>query len=140
MHFLTRFIGNGNLVTGNVYKDYNNNAVRDSAEPAMPQVFIDASGSNFMAVSNTQEDYVMETDSGNFTIPLTNVPIYHTVNPSVHTATFTGYNQEGDFNDFGIAPILGIRNLEVILTGVSPARPGVLCGLQPPTGMWVLIR
>lgn len=116
-----------NMIMGTTFNDVNGDGIRQSSEPYLSDVLIKAvrNGLDYYAISDANGVYVMEADTGSYTLTLP-LPLYYTsIIPASHSANFgSQYGQTDTANHFALMPSSIIKDLRVNITPVSAARPG----------------
>jgi len=111
-------------LSGNVYRDLNNNSVKDIGENGMDERLVLATPGNFIATSDTLGDYSLIADMpGNISLFIPGT--YATFNPA--SLAYTGSATNLDLGVY-IAP--NIKDLTCDITNVSPFAPGFSTFLQ----------
>ncbi len=122
--FVSKLNNQTNLISGNVFIDYDNDGIQDSGEPLYPGQIISYDPGSVTALANSSGIYNMFSGLGNFNISIPNPPLYYTVNPVINTAGFSAYGLTDENNNFGLHPAPGMNDLKVTLTENSRSRPG----------------
>ncbi|MFA4852248.1 MAG: T9SS type A sorting domain-containing protein [Bacteroidales bacterium] len=116
---LTDFNIQCNTISGIVYYDSNNNNVYDSGETGLPQIILSTQPSNMYSVTDSLGYYsiysYMVTDTLKAAPPIS----YSTVYPQNYIIS-----QSDTGKNFGIHFIQGVQDLRIVLTDLTPARPG----------------
>lgn len=120
---------NLDYVTGQVYYDANNNGMMDSGEIGLPgQLVCVTNGFNQIYVTtDSTGTYGYYNDTGTDSITVI-PPTYWTITDPVsgqHIVTLTGMSTTHSGNDFGLAPVANINDLEVNIYG-GPPVPGFI--------------
>ena len=134
---LTSFAGAGavfvsqlsrtNHISGNAFIDVNNDGIRQSTESPFPYRVIKAQTNalEFFGIADTDGQYDMYVDTGNYTISLPYVPPYYTSTVATHTATFnTAIGGYDSLNNFPVFPTPGMNDLSVNVYSSGRPRPG----------------
>jgi uncharacterized repeat protein (TIGR01451 family) len=110
---------------GRVYFDVNSNSVQDVNEFGFGNSIISAIGTNRMAYTFNNGDYIFGFDSiGTYEItPNISVP-YYQPNPLTHTFSFSSAGEVDSLLDFALQPSGNFNDLRVIITPLTPFRPG----------------
>ncbi len=123
-----------NTLTGAAYLDANADGVQNPSEGGFPgSLVVEVNpGAVPCAVPETTGRYDAYVDLGvNFTASLPSPPPYYTVvTQGAPPATFSTYGNTAAGRSFALQPIANQRDVEVILTLISPARPGNLLNYQ----------
>lgn len=116
---------NSNKVSGWVFRDVNNNGIKDAAEKGIGDVLIGEAPNKYIAISNSDGYYECYVDSGSHTIaPLSDIR-YNYYEPAAGYGTnFPGFGNITTDNNFAYTAVPGINDLEIVTTPVSTARPG----------------
>ena len=118
--------GNFNSILGNIKFDENNNGC-DACDSALPNIRININdgtnqGASFTSASG---NYTFYTEAGSFVLtPDVENPTWFAFSPQTATIPFADNNNNTATQDFCITAI-GIHNdLEVVISPITPARPG----------------
>lgn len=118
--------GNYNTISGNVIYDANNNGC-DANDILEPNIRIDINDQTAVGATftNTNGLYGFFTQAGNFDIAL-NIenPSYFNLSPSGTTISFPDNNNNTATQNFCISANGTHTDLEVVITPITPARPG----------------
>ncbi len=113
-----------NTILGSMFLDRNRNAVKDVGEPPFILAsVISSKGTDTTTTITSTGSFAIYTDTGSYktsTIPY--MPYYNVV-PFFHNSSFFNYGNT-DTISFAMQPIAGIRDLEVTVVPLGPARPG----------------
>ena len=118
--------GNYNTITGNLTFDGNNNGC-DSNDIPQPNIKININdgstqGSTFTSLSG---GYSFYTSTGSFTLtPEVEHPTWFSFSPNTNTVTFVDANNNTTTSNFCITPVGIHTDLEIVITPLTPARPG----------------
>lgn len=115
-----------NLITGNVFIDYNNDGIKNGSDIPYPNRIVSLTPGLSYTTSNSSGDYYLSCGLGNYTMTLPNLPLYHTSNPVSQNAVFSSLNNIDANNDFAIHPIPGITDLKVSMTYLRRFVPGFI--------------
>lgn len=115
-----------NTLTGTVHYDFNANGC-DSTDPVAPFVKIGLNTThiiNYSSYSGSNGVYNYYLNEGTYTVfPEVSNTLF-TVSPSTNTVSFATAGPETQTLDFCITPIGVHPDLEVIISPLSPSRPG----------------
>ncbi len=131
--FAVRVIQNYNTIRGEVFVDSDRDAVRGATENPFPYgLVVETLPERLPYVTRSDGTYDAFTDLGAHAVALPNPPPYYTVMPTGVTtpATFTSYGNVAAGRSFALQPIPGQQDVQVLLTLISPARPGNLLNYQ----------
>jgi uncharacterized repeat protein (TIGR01451 family) len=131
--FSVRIIQNYNTIRGEVFVDTDRNAVHGATENGFPYgLVVETLPEHLPYVTRPDGTYDAYVDLGNHAVALPHPPAYYTVMPTGVTtpAAFTTYGNVAAGRSFALQPIPGQQDVQVILTLVSPARPGNLLNYQ----------
>lgn len=120
--FISKFIGNSNLITGSIYIDDNNNGIKDPGEVFSTANYLSDQGFNYHAFTNQDGNYFLQVDTGNFTI-IPKTPPYTNIYPPSYNINFSNYGLNSHNNNFRLVPLI-VNDLSIDITGLTPARPG----------------
>lgn len=113
------------VATGNVFRDFNNNGVRNPGETGIQGAVIEASPGLSNAISAANGNYVAGLSMGSYTLTIPSPPLYHTLTTaSSHPAMIASCNASDTANHFGFYPTPGVNDLRVTLTPMWPSVPG----------------
>lgn len=128
-YFAWMIAGNACKSTGKIFRDFDNNGVISGIDAGLQGVVVAANPGNYYAISGQQGDYQIFSTPGNYTLSIPNMPLYYTLTTAAtQTANFTSLGQVDTLNDFGIYPTPGIRDLQLHITSIVPAKPGHIAG------------
>lgn len=123
--YVMRILDNSNLITGQVYRDFNQNGNIDAGDTGFPGAIIEMTPGPRYYFSGPDGGYYAGTGTGNYSLSIPNPPLYHTVTaPATQTANFAALGQVDSLNNFGIYPIPNSNDLRLSLDNVHPPRPG----------------
>ena len=118
--------GNFNSILGNIKFDENNNGC-DASDSALPNIRININDGTNQGASftSTSGNYTFYTEAGSFVLtPDIENPTWFAFSPQTATIPFADNNNNTATQDFCITAI-GIHNdLEVVISPITPARPG----------------
>lgn len=114
-----------NTITGKVFYDFNNNGCDINDITRYTKVNINDGSQTGASFTNFAGDYLFFTQDGNFTVlPQIENSTYFNINPTSTSVNFPIVDNSIEIVDFCITPN-GVHNdLEVIITPITPARPG----------------
>ncbi|MBC7448046.1 MAG: DUF11 domain-containing protein [Hymenobacteraceae bacterium] len=132
--FTAQIVEQYNTLTGAAYLDANANNQQDATEGGFPGgLVVEVNPGNVPCAapeSTGRYDAYVDLDV-NYAASLPNPPPYYTVvAQGPPTATFSTYGNVAAGRSFALQPIANRRDVEVILTLISPARPGNLLNYQ----------
>lgn len=116
-------IAHYNVITGTVFKDINLNGILDSGEPPRTNTLVTAG--NFSATTNTNGDFIIFLDSGNYVVQ----PVIHgyfTVSTPPANIAATSYTQTYNAGNFATNDIPNIHDLRIDATRALPYVPGFI--------------
>jgi len=123
-HFLAQFSTDGNVISGVVYVDKNNNGIKDSNDVDVPNIPIIASPNNNAGMLVSSSYYEIFVDTGTYQIQLPSPPPFYAVFPGSLQAAFGNlYGQIDSNNNFRLVPTPGITELEVSGSSRRQVRP-----------------
>ena len=122
--FVSKINNLTNLISGNVFIDYDNDGIRDSGEPDYPGKILSCTPGSITTLANSSGKYNIFIGLGVYNINMPSLPLYYTVNPVFNTASFSGYGLTDANNNFGLYPASGMNDLRITLTENSLSRPG----------------
>lgn len=113
-----------NTLTGFVRYDANANGC-DANDVAVTSFLVNATSNGITAGASVAADAIYDLKVANetYTVNLTNVPSYFTVNPASTTVTFTDFGNTENLN-FCLTSNQTVNDLNVTLLPVTEARPG----------------
>jgi hypothetical protein len=113
-----------NLITGQLFIDFNSNGIQDSGEPPLPGKKITEQYSGRFSFSQSNGNYnVSVLDTGNYIVSTPSLLWYYP-NPGVNTAFFYGINQTDSLNDFAFNRKETLKMLCVTITPIGNFRSG----------------
>lgn len=123
--FLIKLLDGGNIIAGEVYRDWNNDGIKDLNESGIPNVIMQLNQGPGVSVSNNQGIYEVFSGSGSQEVSIPNIPLYYTLTTAnIQTADFVGLGNLDSGNDFGLYPSPGIQDLRIDITPVSSPKAG----------------
>jgi len=115
---------NFNTIEGQVYQDTNGNCIKDPGEPPFSEKIIKFSPGERYASTDTTGKYQILIPFGTYTVE-TILPPHHDLPCGSAIVNGVVVDQAArDTVSFGLHPIPGIRDLEVLLTPSTPVRLG----------------
>lgn len=120
-------IGQANWVKGNVFNDANNNGTQDGGETGIAGITVQAvdAGTPAFCTSDASGLYVVPVGNGTYTISIPNPPLYRTVTPATHSATFTSAFGTSIINkNFALYATPGQNDGRITLIPLNNPRPG----------------
>ncbi len=113
-----------NTIYATTFYDKNVNGIKDTLEPYFTQAGISTIKPFVDTIyTNSEGDYTVETDTGNYVTRVKPYSPYYTVIPSqLNTSHTTYFNNDSVM--FAVQPIAGKRDVEVQLIPLDIARPG----------------
>jgi uncharacterized repeat protein (TIGR01451 family) len=113
-------LGNGNLIRGTVFADYNSNGIKDSSEPCVNGIVVQSQkGSSTSASSVFNGLFSNLVDTGTYTTSALTPALYYHYVPASHQSTFSTYDNTDSFS-IAMQPIPGITDFAVELNGLDP--------------------
>ncbi len=123
-YWLVKLIDNYNLLTGNVYFDFNSNLTQDVDEPNIPYQKVTETNTGRFAFSEQNGFYsVSVLDTGNYSVTPEGIN-YYTAVPASHSAYFSGILQTDSLNDFAFQPDGVFNDLQITITPLTDFSPG----------------
>lgn len=117
---------NPDSITGMIFLDVNNNQVMDTLEPPIIGRLVEVQPGNVIETTGADGKYAAHLIPGTFSVTIPNPPLYTTVTPASHSATFIAVGEHDSLNDFAFYPAPGITDLRVTITS-TPATPDINC-------------
>jgi uncharacterized repeat protein (TIGR01451 family) len=117
-----------NKIEGYVFNDLNNNNLKDIEEPLLQNIVLKAVSGNVdyesycTTVSN--QKYCVFSDSGNYVLDFFCYCPYYSCIPVSFNGTFSGIGNIDSNINFAFHFLPDVKDLEVYLTNLTPARPG----------------
>jgi hypothetical protein len=133
--FVAKQVKDNRQVTGVVFRDNNQNGVRDAAEPVVPNVPVEVDYKPTVVYTNANGGYVMPLGRTAATVRV-RVPLHWLQTLPAGNAGYSFAAFYGDTTysnrDFGIYPKPNIKDLRVSMVPRSAARPGfdVYCDVK----------
>jgi hypothetical protein len=113
-----------NLITGNLYFDFNNNLIQDAGEPNIPYQKVTEINTGRFAFSEQNGFFsVSVLDTGNYSVTPEGIN-YYTAVPASHSAYFSGILQTDSLNDFAFQPEGVFNDLQITITPLTGFSPG----------------
>jgi hypothetical protein len=113
-----------NLITGNLFADFNSNGVQDSGDIPKPYVKITEQNTGRFGFSDQNGNYkIVVLDTGKFTV-LPQSIMWYNPSPISQTANFTGIHQTDSLNDFAFQPQGTFEDVCVTITPMGNFRSG----------------
>jgi photosystem II stability/assembly factor-like uncharacterized protein len=106
-------------ITGNVYRDLNNNGIKDGIDYNLPEVLVKTSPQTFIATSNSAGNYSLVSDVVGDTLKLVLPNNSCVSNPNYYIT-----NGNASAKNFGVYIDSNINDLSIDLTNVNVFRPG----------------
>lgn len=116
---LTDFNISVNNITGRVYNDVNSNHMLDSLETGFQDLLLYTMPSNIYTSSNITGDYEIFSYMNTDTLKVIPPNAYSQVYPAYYII-----NQSDSNKNFGIIFTPNVKDLQITLTNLTPARPG----------------
>ncbi len=114
-----------NKVSGYVFRDANNNGIKDFTEKGISGVLVGKAPNKYIALSNSDGYYECYVDSGSHVISTLSGVRYNSCTPAAgHNTSFPGFGDVATDINFAFAAIPGINDLEIVTTPITTARPG----------------
>lgn len=117
-----------NLIEGEVFVDANANGTRDAGEGAYPgsSAIVELTPGPLFAAAGPTGQYTAQVGLGTYSATLPNPPRYHVAVPVSGPASvaFSTFGNAGLGRSFALQPIANQQDVQVVLTLMSPARPG----------------
>jgi uncharacterized repeat protein (TIGR01451 family) len=123
-HFLTKLSSNANRISGRIFKDLNGNGTLDAGEPALANAMVQVQPGPLYTRSDDQGNYQFYTEAGNYTVSISNPPLYHTLTPAQRSVSFFGTGQHKPGNHFALRPEPAVNDVRVTLVNHTFPRPG----------------
>jgi uncharacterized repeat protein (TIGR01451 family) len=126
--FVAKIAPSFNLLQGAVFVDANTNGTRDAGETAYngSSPIVALTPGSLVATTDATGQYTAQVGQGTYSAALPNPPRYYTAAPiGATTVTFNSFGQVAG-PSFALQPIPNQQDVQVVLTLVSPARPGNL--------------
>ena len=112
-------------IGGKVFIDINQNGIDDD-EPGKPYEIVLNDQSSAINYTNSEGYFELGADTGLNLVHSASLPQYWARStPDSLFVEVEEYETLSDGYEFGIYPIPGIRDVEVVLTALTPARPGM---------------
>ncbi|HEU4606937.1 MAG TPA: hypothetical protein VFS31_02430, partial [Chitinophagaceae bacterium] len=111
--FICKF-GKNNQITGTTYFDANHDGSRQPSEFILPNIPVNASRDGFIyqVRSDTNGLFLIEADTGTYSITVPAIAYYPVVVPSTHTASFGSlFGSYDTANHFALQPAGNIKDL-----------------------------
>jgi len=99
--FITKTLHNGNVISGTVFYDVNNNGMQDNDENGIGGMVGVIQPGEIHFLSDTNGIYSVFIEPGNYTIYLY-APEFYDITPEYHTASFISFGESDDDNLFGL--------------------------------------
>jgi Secretion system C-terminal sorting domain len=113
-----------NLIGGTLYADLNEDGAQDAAEAGVGYRLVQLQNTNELALTDAEGLYEFAVAGmGAFTTEAPDIT-YYTKDPSVCTTVLDSIGEEDFTLDFRYEPQGDIADLEVLITALSPFRPG----------------
>lgn len=123
--YLVKLLDDANIIQGVVYRDTNNDGVKDIGESGIPNVILQLDQGPGVSSSNNAGVFEVFAGTGAHEVSIPNLPLYHTLTtPDVQSANFVGLGNMDADNDFGLFPTPGISDLRIDITPVSSPKAG----------------
>lgn len=114
--------GNYNTIKGTAFLDKNLNGIKDGTDVFLKEGMVKSQKNGYVSESAiVNGNFNLRVDTGTFTTSL-NVPGYNVITNNVQSVFNTYFNT--DSISFAVQPIPGIRDYQVDLFSITPARPG----------------
>ncbi len=121
-------------ISGTVYKDDNVNGIKDFGEMPIPWQIVEIQPGNFFTMTDVNGFYMKYVPAGSYTITLPAFDITSGFNgscwPIMNTAVLSSQIIHDTGNDFGLYTSSTQKELEVIITPVTPFQSGVPSVIQ----------
>jgi uncharacterized repeat protein (TIGR01451 family) len=116
--------GSINTIAGYVFYDINSDGIKNNGESFFDKVTI-KSGKDGDTISAIPMNgyYSMNTDTGTYSTQAVPYSSYYTIVPAVKSTSFNTYFNTDSIH-FAIQPLPGIRDVNISLLPLTPARPG----------------
>lgn len=111
--------GTFELISGNVYYDFNSNGIKDTGENGMQNIIVKTATNNIATTTDSIGNYIIVTDAIGDTLSVVPPTNYCTSNPTYYLTNGASSNQ-----NFGIQTTPNIYNLLVDITNTNVFRPG----------------
>lgn len=114
-----------NVIEGLVYLDANRNAVYDSSERLFNQgkIVIEKNGLNPTSTITATGQFYNYVDTGTYVTKFVPYSTYYDIVPASHTTVDSTFGNR-DILTIAAQPIAAKRDLSIVMTTASPARPG----------------
>lgn len=123
--YIVKLADNANIIEGTVFSDANNDGVLDVGEVGIPNVIVQLNGGPSVTASNNMGIYNMYTFSGNQSVSIPNLPLYHTLStPPTLSFNFVGMGTIDTSNYFGLVPTPNMNDLKVDITPLTSPKAG----------------
>lgn len=123
--YLVKVADNANIIQGTVFNDINNDGIFDVGESGIPNVILNLNNSPYVTASNNIGVYEMYTNSGNHSVSIPNLPLYHSLTtPASLTSNFVGMGNMDTARHFGLYPMPNVNDLRIDITPVSSPKAG----------------
>lgn len=101
---------------GNVFRDQDASGSQTAGDLPFANVIVQASPTNFSALSGLSGEYGIYTNTGNYSINIPYPPLYHTATTAASlNSNFTALGQANAGLNFGFAPVPNMNDLRVTL-------------------------
>lgn len=123
--YVAKLISHYNQFQGAVYADTNADSVLSPGDRVFPEVVVQTTPDNFLFTTADDGTYGAVVELGTHAVSLPKVPLYHTLPNPPAPASFTTFGNVAAGRDFVLQPVPGQQDVQVFLTPVTEAMPGV---------------
>ncbi|MDB5257627.1 MAG: hypothetical protein JWM14_2322 [Chitinophagaceae bacterium] len=109
-------------IKGIVFSDDNQNNTQDSEENGLPFAKLIVQPGNYVVNADSAGNYKVNVELGTYSVQVDQ--LYYTSTPVSRSVTFTDFATESNGNDFALYAPDAIHDMAVVITPLSPARPG----------------
>lgn len=111
-------------ISGNVFKDDNNNGTRDASENGLANVLVHDNLQNYYTTTDTNGNYNLLFIDSSLTYSIHSIPLqYWTVSSTPNTQTVNPLTQSTTNINFGLHPTPNIHDVEIVSTSSNVPWP-----------------